>query len=83
MKGFVGDIPKTAWVIDYPLLERIRQDPEAPAVGMRSYARPVIEHNEFYNCGAGVGGLNFEDYTEVLQIRNNIQKAIDALVKLV
>ncbi len=23
VKGFVGDIPKTAWVIDYPLLERI------------------------------------------------------------
>lgn len=32
------------------------KDPEAPAVGMRSYARPVVEHNEFYNCGAGVGG---------------------------
>ncbi|MEM1114048.1 MAG: fatty acid cis/trans isomerase [Pseudomonadota bacterium] len=23
VKGFVGDIPKTAWVIDYPMLERI------------------------------------------------------------
>ena len=23
VKGFVGDIPKTAWVITYPLLERI------------------------------------------------------------
>ena len=23
VKGFVGDIPKTAWIIDYPMLERI------------------------------------------------------------
>lgn len=47
------------------------KDPEAPSIGMRSYARPVIENNDCYNCGASVGGLNFEDYKEDLVIRNN------------
>ncbi len=26
VKGFVGDIPKTAWIIDYPIFERIYYD---------------------------------------------------------
>ncbi|MDH3346583.1 MAG: right-handed parallel beta-helix repeat-containing protein [Desulfobulbaceae bacterium] len=47
------------------------KDPEAPSIGMRSYARPVIINNDCYNCGASVGGLNFEDYKEDLVIRNN------------
>jgi len=26
VKGYVGDIPKTAWIVDYPILERIYYD---------------------------------------------------------
>ncbi len=46
-------------------------DSDAAGIGMRSFARPVIENNDVYSNGAGVGALNLEDYTEVLVIRGN------------
>jgi parallel beta-helix repeat protein len=46
-------------------------DSDAPAIGIRSYARPVIENNDCYGNGSGVGGLNLEDYKDELVIRGN------------
>ncbi len=46
-------------------------DSDAAAIGLRSYARPIIENNDLYGNGGGVGALNLEDYTEDLIIRNN------------
>jgi len=46
-------------------------DSDAACIGMRSYARPVIENNDCYSCGSGVGGLNMEDYKDTLIIRGN------------
>lgn len=46
-------------------------DSDAAGIGMRSFARPVIENNDVYSNGAGVGALNLEDYKEVLVIRGN------------
>jgi len=46
-------------------------DSDAAGIGMRSFARPVIENNDVYSNGAGIGALNLEDYTEVLYIRGN------------
>lgn len=46
-------------------------DSDAAGIGMRSFARPVIENNDVYSNGAGIGALNLEDYKEVLIIRGN------------
>lgn len=48
------------------------RDQDAPGIGMREYARPVIENNVCYRNGAGVGGLNLVSHDEKLIIRNNI-----------
>jgi len=45
---------------------------DAPGIGVREYARPVIENNVCYRNGAGVGGLNLVSHHEKLIIRNNI-----------
>jgi hypothetical protein len=46
-------------------------DPDAPGVGIREYARPIVENNECYKNGAGVGAVNFDSNEETLIIRNN------------
>ena len=47
------------------------RDPDAPGIGMREYARPIIENNVCYRNGAGVGAVNFDSNEAPLIIRNN------------
>ena len=48
------------------------EDPDAPGIGVREYARPIIEDNVIYRNGAGVGGINFDSNEKPLIIRNNV-----------
>jgi hypothetical protein len=48
------------------------KDPDAPGIGVREYARPIIENNVCYRNGAGIGGINLVSRDEALIIRNNI-----------
>lgn len=48
------------------------EDSDAPGIGVREYARPVIENNECYKNGAGIGGINLDSHEEPLIIRNNM-----------
>lgn len=48
------------------------EDPDAPGIGVREYARPVIENNVCYRNGAGIGGTNLDSHDLALIIRNNI-----------
>jgi len=48
------------------------EDPDAPGIGVREYARPIIEDNVVYRNGAGVGGINFDSNEKPLIIRNNV-----------
>jgi parallel beta-helix repeat protein len=48
------------------------EDPDAPGIGVREYARPVIENNVCYRNGAGIGGINLDSNEQPLIIRNNI-----------
>jgi nitrous oxidase accessory protein NosD len=48
------------------------KDRDAPGIGVREYARPVIENNVCYRNGAGIGGINLDSRDEALIIRNNI-----------
>jgi len=43
----------------------------APCVGVREYARPIIDSNICYNNGVGVGGINLDSHDQPLIIRNN------------
>ena len=45
VQGFVGAIPETLWVMDYPLLER-------------TYYALVVNFNVFGNVGHGIFDLN-------------------------
>lgn len=47
------------------------KDNDAPGIGVREYARPVIENNECFRNGAGVGGINLDTHDQALIIRNN------------
>jgi hypothetical protein len=47
-------------------------DPDAPGIGIREYARPVVDSNVCYRNGAGVGGINLDSNDEPLIIRKNI-----------
>jgi hypothetical protein len=47
------------------------KDPDAPGIGVREYARPVIEKNLCYRNGAGIGGINLDSHDEALIIRSN------------
>ena len=47
------------------------EDPDAPGIGVREYARPVLENNECYRNGAGIGGINLDSHNDPLIIRNN------------
>ncbi|MDY7036499.1 MAG: right-handed parallel beta-helix repeat-containing protein [Thermodesulfobacteriota bacterium] len=48
------------------------KDPDAPGIGVREYARPIIENNVCYRNGAGIGGINLDSRDQALIIRNNI-----------
>ncbi len=48
------------------------EDPDAPGIGVREYARPVIENNVCYRNGAGIGGINLVSHDQALIIRGNI-----------
>jgi len=48
------------------------EDSDAPGIGVREYARPLIENNECYRNGAGIGGINLDSHEQPLIIRNNI-----------
>jgi hypothetical protein len=48
------------------------KDPDAPGIGVREYARPVIENNVCTRNGAGVGGINLDSRDQALIIRNNV-----------
>lgn len=47
------------------------KDPDAPGIGVREYARPVIENNVCFRNGAGIGGINLDSHDEALIIRGN------------
>ena len=47
-------------------------DPDAPGIGVREYARPILENNVCYKNGAGIGGINLDSHDQPLIIRNNI-----------
>lgn len=48
------------------------KDPDAPGIGVREYARPIIENNICYRNGAGIGGINLDRHKQPLIIRNNM-----------
>ena len=47
------------------------KDKDAPGIGIREYARPVIENNVCFRNGAGIGGINLDSNDQPLIIRNN------------
>lgn len=47
------------------------KDPDAPGIGVREYARPVLENNTCFRNGAGIGGINLDSQDETLIIRHN------------
>ena len=47
-------------------------DQDAPGIGVREYARPIIDNNICYRNGAGIGGINLDSHDQPLIIRNNI-----------
>jgi parallel beta-helix repeat protein len=48
------------------------KDDDAPGIGVREYARPVIEGNACYRNGAGIGGLDLKSHEQPLVIRDNV-----------
>ncbi|MDY6989845.1 MAG: right-handed parallel beta-helix repeat-containing protein [Thermodesulfobacteriota bacterium] len=48
------------------------KDPDAPGIGIREYARPIIENNLCTRNGAGIGGINLDSRDQALTIRNNV-----------
>jgi parallel beta-helix repeat protein len=46
-------------------------DRVAAGIGMREYARPIIENNVCYRNGTGIGGVNLDSHDRELIIRNN------------
>ncbi|MDY6836634.1 MAG: right-handed parallel beta-helix repeat-containing protein [Thermodesulfobacteriota bacterium] len=48
------------------------KDPGAPGIGIREYARPIIENNLCTRNDAGIGGINLDSRDQALIIRNNI-----------
>jgi len=47
------------------------EEQDAPGIGIREYARPVVENNVCYRNGAGIGGINLDSNEAALVIRNN------------
>ncbi|OEU52315.1 MAG: hypothetical protein BA872_08720 [Desulfobacterales bacterium C00003060] len=47
------------------------KDRDAPGIGVREYARPIIENNVCCGNGAGIGGINLDSSAQALIIRNN------------
>jgi hypothetical protein len=48
------------------------EDQDAPGIGVREYARPIIEKNVCFKNGAGVGAINMDSRDQPLTIRNNV-----------
>lgn len=48
------------------------KDRDAPGIGIREYARPIIEDNVCYRNGSGIGGVNLSSRDDPLIIRNNV-----------
>jgi len=59
-------------IFDHQFPHATDKDPDAPGIGIRESARPIIENNVCYRNGAGVGAVNFDSNEETLVIRNNI-----------
>jgi len=73
----IGNGPNSAALVadneifDNQLPGATDKDPDAPGIGIREYARPVIENNVCYRNGAGIGGINLDSCEQALIIRNN------------
>ncbi|MBW2171559.1 MAG: right-handed parallel beta-helix repeat-containing protein [Deltaproteobacteria bacterium] len=59
-------------VFDNRFPDAADEDPDAPGIGVREYARPIIENNVCYRNGSGVGGINLDSHEQALVIRNNV-----------
>jgi parallel beta-helix repeat protein len=59
-------------IFDNQFPKATEKDPDAPGIGVREYARPVIENNVCYRNGAGIGGINLDSHDDPLIIRNNL-----------
>ena len=59
-------------IFDNQFPDATDKDPDAPGIGVREYARPVIDNNRCYRNGAGIGGINLDSRDQALIIRNNI-----------
>lgn len=44
----------------------------APGIGVREFARPIIDSNLCYRNGSGIGAINFDSNPQPLVIRNNV-----------
>jgi hypothetical protein len=59
-------------IFDNQFANATDKDPDAPGIGVREYARPIIEDNVCFRNGAGIGGINLDSRDQALIIRNNI-----------
>ena len=59
-------------VFDNRFPDAADEDPDAPGIGVREYARPIIESNVCYRNGSGVGDINLDSHEQALVIRNNV-----------
>jgi hypothetical protein len=75
--GVANGPNSAAFVVDNEIFENrfpdaTDEDQDAPGIGVREYARPIIENNVCYRNGAGVGAINLDSRDQPLTIRNNI-----------
>jgi hypothetical protein len=74
--GIANGPNSAAWIVDNELFENrfpgaTDEDNDAPGIGIREYARPVIENNICYRNGVGIGGINLDSHENPLIIKNN------------
>ena len=58
-------------VFDNHFTGRTNSSEVPPGIGIREYARPLIEGNTCYRNGSGIGGINLDVNQKPLIIRNN------------
>ena len=58
-------------IFDNQFPDATDKDPDAPGIGVREYARPVIDNNVCFRNGAGIAGINLDSSDQPLIIRNN------------
>ncbi len=58
-------------IFDNHFTSRTNRGKVPPGIGIREYARPVIEENTCYRNGSGIGGINLDVNENPLVIRNN------------